>query len=182
LPKIAALIAGLLALSLSYGHVLSKEQANTNPPLTTTGTYFNVDKMDCGGTRLTITTQCIDNNGDNTNPYCHSQTVSFSHNKNHQTVTHYYSHKASLNQPFIYSVACLKKSNTHYFDLTSSNLGNCKTCEWHDFFSEFGTYIGSSTWVGSTTSFKRKSITPRNEQILLSATHTMEITLTTIKH
>jgi hypothetical protein len=127
-------LAGLFALSLSYGHILSKEQTDTNPSPTTTSIYFNVDKIYCGGTKLTITAQCIDSKGDNTNPYCHLQTLSFSHNKSHQTVTHRYSHEASPNQPFIYRAACLKKFNTHYFDLTSSNLGNCKTCEWHDFF------------------------------------------------
>jgi len=49
------------------------------------------------------------------------------------------------NTPFIADAACIKKNKRHYVRLYSTNFGLCRNgCEWSDFFTAQGKYLGST--------------------------------------
>lgn len=142
--------------------------------------YSNTDKLDCGENSVIITSTCIANDDSNSDPYCFSQTVSFL--KNSMEAVNYSYTYGSLGATFVYEAACLQNSREFYVELGSSSLGSCKTCEWYDFFSDSGVYIGSSEWMKSKTSFNRKILARNIERKLLHSNRIRDINVTTIFH
>ena len=69
--------------------------------------YANTDVLVCGKETVVITSTCVANDGDNSDPYCFSQNVSFVQIQKRQAVSFFYSYEQDK-QKFIYGAACLK--------------------------------------------------------------------------
>lgn len=58
----------------------------------------------------------------------------------------------------ITQLACVKGKSKNKVVLNSSNLGNCKVCEWADYFSETGVFLGSDREKFGATNFKPRAL------------------------
>lgn len=141
--------------------------------------YANTDVFVCGKKKIVITSTCVAADFENTDPVCFSQSVSFVQIADRQAVSFFYSYEQD-EQKFIRSAACLRNKNEFFVVLENANLANCKICEWSDYFSVNGFYIGSSDGLKNKTSFKKVKLTKHLEKIVLEASRIEEIGLFTI--
>lgn len=179
--NIFVLLIGALFPFLSIGNELPSQIINKDANKTFQGEiYSNLDKLICGNSPVLITSTCIANDEENSDPYCFSQNVSFVHVKARHAKTFLYKYEEDK-QTFIYGATCLKDENNFYIELKSSNLGNCKFCEWNDYFDITGTYIGSTNSLSSKTSFVKAKLTKRIHAVMSRASRVKEISLTTIE-
>jgi hypothetical protein len=153
----------------------------TNQKLESKIHYTNIDILNCNKNKIIITSTCINRNKENSAPYCFSQSVAFfNKNKSLSRIQNYKYNQES--HSFIYQASCIRARNKFYIKLINSNLGNCSNCEWYDFFSNNGIYIGSSPWLNSVSEdFHRVALTKRNEITFLKAIsiHSIDLSTTT---
>lgn len=129
--------------------------------------YTKSAVLQCGETEMAITTSCMDTT-DGTGVYCFNQTLAFlnffkrkkiaQREGLYKTVT--YSHPSDgAGEPFVTNVSCIKVGQKYYVQTINANFGNCRGCEWTDFFTNQGKYVASTgSGVYGRTSFVHKLI------------------------
>lgn len=166
----------------SFAQIPQQEHLERNIKIIYPGqTYVSKDEFLCGKTAIVITSTCISYDVENSDPYCFSQVASFVNVEKRQTKSFFYNYEQDK-QVFIYGAACLNDKNKQFVELNSSNLSNCKNCEWSDYFSSDGIYIGSSDSPRTKTSFNKMKIENHLYDIFLQANRLEEITLSTVAH
>ncbi len=128
------------------------------------GFYFNdlqksvfskTSTLDCDQTKVVITSTCINE----TVTYCFHQNVAFIARNGHIKNVGYSQPYRLDDPPFIASAGCVKVKQQHYVVLNNTNFGLCAdVCEWHDFFTNHGQYLGSTPGLKGITSFSRKLV------------------------
>lgn len=128
------------------------------------GFYFNdlqksvfskISTLDCNQTKVVITSTCISEE----DPYCFHQNVAFVAKSGHIKNVGYSQPYRLGDPPFIASAGCVKVKQQHYVVLNNTNFGLCAdVCDWQDFFTNRGQYLGSTPGVKGLTSFSRKLI------------------------
>jgi hypothetical protein len=144
------------------------------------GTYYsNLDRLDCNNHEIVITSTCVANDDFNSDPYCFQQNVAFVNigSRKSRSASFYYEEDR---QKYIYGVSCIKSENKYYVELQSSNLGNCTKCEWSDYFSQQGSYIGSDNGKHAKTNFRKKIISIIEAKKIRKGISTQKIHMTTI--
>lgn len=117
--------------------------------------------LQCGETEVVVTTACMDTA--NGGVYCFNQNLAFlNFSKNGEGIyknISYIHPSDGAGSPFMADVACIKVGEKYYVRTGSTNFGNCYGCEWSDFFTNRGKYIGSTgSDVYGRTSFLHKNI------------------------
>ncbi|MFZ6643458.1 hypothetical protein ACO0LL_27300 [Undibacterium sp. TC4M20W] len=153
-----------LLSSLVLGAVLLPAIVNAQVTAKST-TYITEASLHCDGLDVTVETYCEPN--ERLDGACFLQKV-----KLRQSGTDKFSEKLYLYEDYlkdrslITQLACVKgKGDKGKEDkgrskivLSSTNLGNCKSCEWDDYFSETGVFLGSSREKFGATNFKPKAL------------------------
>jgi hypothetical protein len=141
--------------------------------------YSNVSSFECGESKVVINSTCVSNDEFNSDPYCFTQNVGFVNRPLSQVRSFiYYYEKDS--QKYISAAKCIKAEQGYYVELESTNLGNCKTCEWSDYFEEAGQYIGSENGRYGKTSFARKLVPLKKKGMLQKGRFVQRIDIETI--
>lgn len=141
--------------------------------------YSNVSNFQCGDSEIAITSTCISNDQTNSDPYCFFQNIAFVNPILKQTKSFNYSYETD-NQKHVSGARCIKTSAGFYVELENTNLGNCKTCEWNDYFDEKGEYLGSEKGMYGSTSFVRKFLPLRKKEVIQKGELVRSIDITTI--
>lgn len=138
-----------------YAEQAAKGIAANNQVIRKGAYYANLDRLDCNKHEIVITSTCVANDDFNSDPYCFQQNVAFVNaiTRKSRSVSFYYDEDR---QKYIYGDICIKSENKYYVELQSSNLGNCTKCEWSDYFSQQGSYIGSDNGKHAKTNFLKK--------------------------
>ena len=128
------------------------------------GFYFNdlqerlfskISTLDCDQTKVVITSTCINEKV----TYCFHQNVAFIGKNGHIKNVGYSQPYRLGDPPFIASAGCVKVKQQHYVILNNTNLGLCAdVCDWQDFFTNRGQYLGSTKGLKGLTSFSPKLV------------------------
>ena len=105
--------------------------------------YSTVSALDCGNTKIQVRTYC--EQLANGAPGCFLQKATFANSSNGSTFGQlflYERYKKDLS--LISTILCVQKKNGVGVVLASTNLGNCKVCEWEDYFDTSGKLLGST--------------------------------------
>lgn len=123
-------------------------------------TYITEASLHCEELDVSVETYCEPN--ERLDAACFLQKV-----KLRQPGTDKFSEKLYLYEDYlkdrslITQLACVKGKGDKGHSkivLSSTNLGNCKSCEWDDYFSEAGVFLGSSREKFGATNFKPKAL------------------------
>jgi len=148
---------------LAFGAALLPAIASAQV-VTKSATYITEASLHCGELDVTVETYCEPN--ERLDGACFLQKV-----KLRQIGTDKFSEKLYLYEDYlkdrsqITQLACVKakgdkgnkgEKGPGKIVLSSTNLGNCKSCEWDDYFSEAGVFLGSSREKFGATNFKPK--------------------------
>lgn len=107
--------------------------------------YTNVNTISCGST-ITVATTCFEKM--EALPFCHNQTVVLFNPSNEKSFGLSYNYTFNDgNQEFIANITCYTHNKERFIVITNTNFGNCRTCEWFDFYSSNGNYLGSTDGV-----------------------------------
>ena len=139
----------------------------------------NVSNFHCGGSEIAITSTCISSDQTNSDPYCFFQNIAFVDLVLKQTKSFHYNYKTD-NQKYISGAKCIKTEIGFYVELENTNLGNCKICEWNDYFDEKGEYVGSEKGMYGNTSFVRKFLPLKKKEVIQKGELVRSIDITTI--
>ena len=105
--------------------------------------YTNVVSFTCTATQLEVQTTC-QRGRDGEPPNCRPQRIEFSTKKNTKNIS---APTSKVNERYpasIFRIRCLKNKSRYIAALDSTNYGNCKNCEWSDYYSISGVFIGSN--------------------------------------
>ena len=141
--------------------------------------YSNVSNFHCGESEIAISSTCVSNDQFNSDPYCFIQNVAFIKLASRETKSFNYNYETD-NQKHIVGAKCVKTKIGFYVALENSNLGNCHTCEWNDYFDEKGKYLGSEKGMYGNTSFVRKLLPMKNKREIQKGQLARRIDITTI--
>ncbi|BBB62043.1 hypothetical protein UNDKW_3770 [Undibacterium sp. KW1] len=153
-----------LLSSLVLGVALLPAIANAQVTAKST-TYITEASLHCDELNVTVETYCEAN--ERLDGACFLQKV-----KLRQSGTDKFSEKLYLYEDYlkdrslITQLACVKgkggkgkeDKSRNKIVLSSTNLGNCKSCEWDDYFSETGVFLGSSREKFGATNFKPRAL------------------------
>ncbi|MFZ6709542.1 hypothetical protein [Undibacterium sp. TC9W] len=143
-------------LGLSLGCALFPPVAHAAGPATG-GPYVNEAKLHCEQLDVKVETFCqLDKSAEE---QCFLQRAQLRHGITGKLTEKFYLYENYLkDQSLITGMLCVKGSNKkNKVILRSTNLGNCKGCEWSDYFSETGEFLGSDrTMFGATNSKPKK--------------------------
>lgn len=104
---------------------------------------------------MVITSTCISKE----DSYCFHQNVAFIAKNGHIKNVGYSQPYRLGDPPFIVSAGCVRVQQQHYVILNNTNLGLCAdVCDWQDFFTNRGQYLGSTKGLKGLTSFSRKLV------------------------
>ena len=174
--------SSLLAHPASRSSFLSSI-SYTNLPntcdITSSCFYSNVNNFQCGDSEIAITSTCLSNDQTNSDPYCFSQNVAFVNLILKKTKSFNYSYETN-NRKHVFGARCIKTDIGFYVELENTNLGNCKTCEWNDYFDEKGEYVGSEEGMNGSTSFVRKFLPSKKKEVIQKGELVRSIDITTI--
>jgi hypothetical protein len=118
--------------------------------------------LPCGPHRFELVTTCAF--ADNADSHCFRQALTFgtADGTSHRTMTIHYP-KVKRGDEFVIGAFCVADRSRHYVVLQGSNFGSCSEgCEWYDFFTSDGRYLGSTTHIARSSSFKRRDIFKRH--------------------
>ncbi|MES2039110.1 MAG: hypothetical protein V4495_14855 [Pseudomonadota bacterium] len=127
---------------------------------TKSATYVTEASLHCDELDVSVETYCEPN--ERLDGACFLQKV-----KLRQAGTDKFSEKLYLYEDYlkdrsqITQLACVKGKGDKGHSkivLSSTNLGNCKSCEWDDYFSEAGVFLGSTREKFGATNSKPKAI------------------------
>lgn len=122
--------------------------------------WFGSQKMlTCGPYRFEAVTTCAGGD-DVAEPYCFKQTFTFGNvsARPYRTITLHYHPKAELSE-LVTGADCINVESKHYIVLSGTNFGNCREgCEWLDFFTGNGKYLGSTPNLAKASTFRRRDI------------------------
>lgn len=117
--------------------------------------FSKTGTLACGQTKVVITTTCLGEE----DTYCFHQNVAFVAKSGHIKNVSYGHPFRDGAPPFVPSASCVKVKQQHYVMLAGVNFGLCTSiCEWHDFFTNRGKYLGSTLGWKGATSFTRKLV------------------------
>lgn len=143
--------------------------------------YSNTNEFTCNKHKIAITSTCITKDEFNSDPYCFMQNIAFINSTSKQAnyISYHYTNDS---QKFINNAKCIESKNKFYVELESGNLGNCKICEWSDYFSESGRYLGSEQGLAGKTSFSRRLIRRKELQRIKEGRLLQSVEITTISN
>lgn len=105
--------------------------------------YSTVSALDCGNTKIQVRTYC--EQLANGSPGCFLQKATFANSSRGSTFEQLYlyeRYKEDLS--LISEISCVRRKDGVGVVLASTNLGNCKICEWEDYFDTSGRLLGST--------------------------------------
>jgi hypothetical protein len=143
--------AKLLALLLFAAGAAAA--AGVAPPAPAKG-WTSEDSMTCGDSRVVVATACIEEDDE---PWCASQQLTVTGPGGKRETAYRYSLKDRI-QPFITGAACYKKGKEALIILQRTNFGNCRGCEWSDFYTADGRYLGSNDGMNREESLRHKPL------------------------
>ncbi len=122
--------------------------------------YINKDNLHCDQLDVTVESYCqLDERlGGGA---CYMQKVHMLHTGTGKVSEKFYLYENYLNdQSMISYIECVKGTNKkNKVVLRSGNLGNCRNgCEWNDYFSETGAFLGSDRLMFGATNTKPKKL------------------------
>ncbi|MFZ6709544.1 hypothetical protein [Undibacterium sp. TC9W] len=143
-------------LGLSLGFALFPLVANAAGPATG-GPYVNEAKLHCEQLDVKVESYCqLD---PRLGGACFLQKVQMRHAGTGKVTEKFYLYENYLkDQSMITQLSCVKGHEKNRVILESTNLGNCKRCEWRDFFSDTGDFIGSDRAIFGATNSKPKNL------------------------
>ncbi len=118
--------------------------------------FVKAQHLQCGRTDVVITTTCVQR--EEGLAYCFNQNISFL--KKDGDIIRNVNYNAPFEssgggyQPLITKIFCVPMKNKFYLDVGSTIFESCSNCEWSDYFSENGTYLGSTSGHYPRTNFK----------------------------
>ncbi len=120
--------------------------------------FSKIGTLNCGQAKIVITTTCLGEES----TYCFHQNVAFVAKSGHIKNVSYGHPFRDGSPPFVPSASCVKIKQQHYVMLAGVNFRLCTSiCEWHDFFTHRGQYLGSTLGWKGATSFTRKLVSDR---------------------
>lgn len=120
--------------------------------------FSKIGTLNCGQTKIIITTTCLSEE----NTYCFHQNVAFIAQNGHIKNVGYSQPYRLGDPPLIASAGCVRVKQQHYVILNNTNFGLCAdVCDWQDFFTHRGQYLGSTLGWKGATSFTRKLVSDR---------------------
>ncbi len=123
--------------------------------------YINEARLHCEQLDVKVETFCqLDKD---TEEFCFMQRAQFRHGISGKLTEKFYLYEHYLkDRSLITTMLCVKGSNKkNKVVLRSTNLGNCKGCEWSDYFSETGEFLGSDRIMFGATNTRPQKL-PRN--------------------
>jgi hypothetical protein len=143
--------------------------------------YSNTNEFTCNQNKIVITSTCVTKDEFNSDPYCFMQNVAFINSTSNQanSISYYYKNDS---QKFVNNARCIESKNKFYVELESGNMGNCKICEWSDYFSESGRYLGSEQGLSGKTSFSKRLLRQKELQPIKDGRLLQSVEITTISN
>ena len=111
--------------------------------------------IDCGDTHVELRTFCEDKEEDL--PYCPVQQATFSSPGHSRTVRNAYQFNEGAQQ-FIVGIACYKDARGQVVEMSKTNFANCSICEWSDFYTADGSYLGSTEGLNENESIRHRRL------------------------
>ncbi|MFZ6780154.1 hypothetical protein ACO0LD_25255 [Undibacterium sp. Ji83W] len=155
-PGSFRLLSGLILGTALLPAVASAQAA------TKSATYITEASLHCGELDVTVETYCEPN--ERLDAACFLQKVKLRQTASGKLIEKFYLYEDYLkDQSLVTQLACVKGKGDKGGDkskvvLSSTNLGNCKSCEWDDYFSETGVFLGSTREKFGATNSKPKAI------------------------
>ncbi len=119
--------------------------------------YITEAHLHCDQLDVSVESYCQpDENADGA---CFLQKVKLHHAGSGKVTEKFYLYENYLkNQSMIVQLACVKGRDKNKVVLESTNLGNCNGCEWSDYFSDTGSFLGSDRTIFGATNSKPKAL------------------------
>lgn len=170
-----------LQLEIEQDHINQQNKKNTIQDCKSSENcfYATLNELKCGDYDMAITTTCISNDKSNSDPYCFTQNVAFVSPNLRTAISAIYIYEEDKQQ-HISGAICLKSGSKFYVELKSTNLSNCHICEWSDYFDNKGIYIGSEKGMAGKTSFLKKNLSKKQENMFRYARPLSKIEIKTI--
>ncbi len=147
-------LLGSLMLGLALTQAAPAFAAESAPA---SASYMTESALHCGELDISIESYCRFN--DNQDGACFLQKLKLRHAGSSKLTEKFYLYENYLkDQSMIVQLSCVKGQGKNLLMAESSNLGNCKDCEWHDFFSETGAYLGSDRTKFGASNSKPKAL------------------------
>lgn len=149
--RVSVTIGGLL-LCISGANAKS----NTKAP--------NRAQLDCGEAYVEVETHCLPHGWDGSAGHCKSQKLTIKTRSRTIRQTLLYPDTPGI-QSLVVGISCLSDDKTTVIEFSSTDFANCGVCEWSDFYSTSGIYLGSTREKFGATNFKYREIsTSRREE------------------
>lgn len=147
---------GVASLACASAATTSATPA-TIQPSTKAASYAGTSSLPCGDLDVRIETFCeLDDAGKNG---CFLQKLNIRHKPSGKEKNKLYLYENyQQDRSLIMSMVCVKARGKDRLVLEASNLGSCKVCEWEDYFSAEGAFLGSSRAIHGATNFKPRAL------------------------
>jgi hypothetical protein len=149
------LASSLLILAGAYAGPAFSQDIGQAPG---NGMWSSQAALRCGKHRISLTTSCHEQQEDDT-PLCPSQEMHVE-GTGANKVTEYRHQINGGDQDYVTEAACFEKGEAAYLVLSGTNFGNCAGCEWEDFYTPDGRYLGSTAGIYKDSGFRRKTLSP----------------------
>lgn len=122
-----------------------------------TTAYITETSLHCGEASLNVETYCEPD--ERLDAACFLQRLKFKQSKTGKEATKLYLYENyKQDMSLVTELSCVKGRDKNKIVLSSTNLGNCETCEWEDYFSTDGVFLGSNREKFGPSNIKIKAL------------------------